>query len=183
LGEFRNGAELCNLENEPMNVCRTASGTPGDLRFGRKDGLFTVETRLFLPRPLEIVFPFFADAGNLEAITPPWLRFEIVEPRPTAMRAAAFIEYRLRLHGIPLHWQSEITAWEPPHRFVDEQSRGPYRVWIHEHTFAERDSGTEVRDFVRYAAPGGWLVERMFIRHDVRRIFEYRARKLQEIFV
>jgi ligand-binding SRPBCC domain-containing protein len=145
--------------------------------------LFTVETRLFLPRPLEIVFPFFADAGNLETITPPWLQFEIVAPRPIAMRTGAFIDYRLRLHGIPLHWQSEITAWEPPHRFVDEQRRGPYRVWIHEHTFAERDSGTEMRDFVRYAAPGGWLVERLFVRHDVRRIFEYRARKLQELFV
>jgi hypothetical protein len=90
-----------------MNACEPASGTTGGLRLGRKDGLFTLETRLFLPRPLEIVFPFFADAGNLETITPPWLRFEILTPRPIAMRAGALIEYRLRLHGIPVRWQSD----------------------------------------------------------------------------
>ena len=165
-----------------MNACETASGTTGGLRLGRKDGLFTLETRLFLPRPLETVFPFFADAGNLETITPPWLRFEILTPRPIAMRAGALIEYCLRLHGIPVRWQSEITAWEPPHRFVDEQRRGPYRTWIHEHTFTESKGGCEVRDFVRYAALGGWLADRLFIGHNVRRIFEYRARRLQEIF-
>jgi len=166
-----------------MNACETASGRAAGLRLGRKDGLFTLETRLFLPHPLETVFPFFADAGNLETITPPWLRFEIVTPRPIAMRTGALIEYRLRLHGIPVRWQSEITAWEPPHRFVDEQRRGPYRAWIHEHTFTESKGGSEVRDLVRYAAPGGWLVDLLFVRHDVRRIFEYRTRKLQEIFV
>ena len=166
-----------------MNVCETASGTAGGLRFGRRDGLFTLETQFFLPRPLEIVFPFFADAGNLETLTPTWLRFEIVTPSPIVMHSGALIDYRLRLHSIPLHWQSEITAWEPPHRFVDEQRRGPYRTWIHEHTFTESKGGCEVRDFVRYAAPGGWLVDRLFVRHDVRRIFEYRTRKLQELFV
>jgi hypothetical protein len=172
-----------DLENEPMNACETALDTAGGLRLDRRDGLFTLETRLFLPRPLETVFPFFADAGNLEILTPPWLRFGIVTPHPLVMRSGALINYRLRLHGIPLRWQSEITAWEPPHRFVDEQRRGPYRVWIHEHTFTESKGGCEVRDFVRYAAPGGWLVDRLFVRHDVRRIFEYRTRKLQELFV
>ena len=166
-----------------MNVGETASEKTAGLRLGRQDGFFTVETRLFLPRLLEIVFPFFADAGNLEILTPPWLRFEIVTPRPIAMRSGALIDYRLRLHSIPLRWQSEITVWEPPHRFVDEQRQGPYRAWIHEHTFTESKGGSEVRDFVRYAAPGGWLVDRLFVRHDVRRIFEYRTRKLQELFV
>jgi ligand-binding SRPBCC domain-containing protein len=165
-----------------MNVRPTPLGKAAVLRLGREEGLFTVETRLFLPRPLETVFPFFADAGNLETITPPWLRFEVVSERPIAMRAGALIEYRLRLHGIPLRWQSKITAWEPPHRFVDEQHRGPYLAWIHEHTFKESNGGSEVRDIVRYAAPGGWLVNRLFVRHDVRRIFEYRAEKLREIF-
>jgi len=165
-----------------MSVCRTQSGKAAVLRLGREDGLFTIESRLFLPRPLETVFPFFADAGNLETITPPWLRFEVVSERPIAMWAGALIEYRLRLHGIPLRWQSEITAWEPPHRFVDEQRRGPYLAWIHEHTFKESNGGSEVRDFVRYAAPGGWLVDRLFVRHDVRRIFEYRVQRLKEIF-
>jgi ligand-binding SRPBCC domain-containing protein len=138
-----------------------------------------VNARLFVPRPLQVVFAFFADAGNLEAITPPWLRFEILTPRPIAMRQGSRVDYRLRLHGVPLHWQSEITAWEPPYRFVDEQRRGPYRTWVHEHTFAERDGGTDVRDVVRYAVPGGWLADWLFVRRDVRRIFEYRARQLR----
>ncbi len=165
-----------------MNPCETASGTTGGLRLGRKDGLFTMETQLVLPRPVEIVFPFFADAANLEAITPPWLRFEIVTPHPIAMHTGALIEYRLRLHGVPLHWQSEITKWEPPHRFVDEQRRGPYRTWIHEHTFKDSKGGCEVRDFVRYAVLGGWVADRLFVGHNVRRIFEYRAHRLLEIF-
>ena len=165
-----------------MNVGQTTTGKDAVLRLGREDGMFTLETQLFLPCPLEKVFQFFADAGNLETITPPWLRFELVSERPVAMRAGALIKYRLRLHGVPLRWQSEITAWEPPHRFVDEQRRGPYLVWIHEHTFKESKGGSEVRDFVRYAAPGGWVVDRLFVRQDVRRIFEYRAQKLLEIF-
>jgi len=165
-----------------MNVWEAASDKAAGLHLSRKNGFFIVETQLFLPRPLEIVFPFFADAANLETITPPWVRFEIVTPGPIAMRAGALIQYRLRLHGVPLRWQSEITAWEPPRRFVDEQRRGPYRTWIHEHTFTESKGGCEVRDFVRYAALGGWLADRLFIGHNVRRIFEYRARRLQEIF-
>jgi ligand-binding SRPBCC domain-containing protein len=165
-----------------VSVCEIASGQAAGLRLGRKDGLFTVEARLFLPRPLKVVFPFFADAGNLETITPPWLRFEIVTPRPISMRVGALIEYRLRLHGVPMRWRSEITVWDPPNRFVDEQRRGPYRVWIHEHTFTERDGGSQVSDFVRYAAPGGWLINRIFVRGHLQQIFRHRIRRLQELF-
>jgi ligand-binding SRPBCC domain-containing protein len=153
------------------------------VRTGRGKGFFTVEARVFLPRPLSIVFPFFADAGNLETITPPWLRFEVLTPLPIAMCAGALIQYRLRLHGIAVRWQTEITAWEPPLRFVDEQRRGPYRKWIHEHTFAECAGGTEMRDYVRYVVPGGWLVNLLFVRRDVRRIFQYRAQKLRKLLV
>jgi ligand-binding SRPBCC domain-containing protein len=165
-----------------VSVHGTEAGRPVDISLGRQEGYFTVASRLFLPRPPAIIFPFFADAANLEAITPPWLRFEILTPRPIPMGVGTFIEYRLRVHGVPLHWQSEITAWEPPRRFVDEQRRGPYRTWVHEHTFTECDGGCVARDFVRYRAPGGWLADRLFVRHDVRRIFEYRARKLCRIF-
>ncbi|MGB9275140.1 MAG: SRPBCC family protein [Terrimicrobiaceae bacterium] len=96
---------------------------------------------LWLPRPLGEVFSFFADAGNLELLTPPQLNFHILTPCPLEMRVGLLIEYRLRVRGIPLRWQSEITAWEPPHRFVDEERRGPYRLWQHEHLFEERDGG------------------------------------------
>src|SRR3954468_23005074 len=116
------------------------------IEFGRDGDALTLCARILLPRPVTEVFMFFAEPGNLETLTPPWLRFHILTPQPILMRAGARIDYRLRVHGLPVRWQSEITAWEPPVRFVDEQRRGPYRVWVHEHTFEEGDGGTEVRD-------------------------------------
>jgi ligand-binding SRPBCC domain-containing protein len=153
-----------------------------DIRIGRQDHFFTIETQLCLRYPIASVFPFFADADNLERITPPWLKFEILSLPPNHMCVGKLIEYRLRLHGIPLRWQSEITAWEPPFRFVDEQRIGPYRAWIHEHRFKECNDGCMVEDFVRYAVLGGRLVDSLFVRSDVRRIFEYRTQMLQKIF-
>ncbi|MBN2320998.1 MAG: SRPBCC family protein [Acidobacteria bacterium] len=144
--------------------------------------MFTLQTQLILPGPPEIVFPFFADAGNLEKITPPWLKFKILTPLPIDMRAGTIIEYRLRLHGIALRWQSEITVWNPPFRFVDEQRRGPYKKWIHEHTFTRRGNGSTMRDFVKYDLTGGWLVNFLFVRREVRRIFMYRTQTLLDLF-
>ncbi len=152
------------------------------IQFGGEGGLFTLTTEQWLPRPLTEIFSFFADAGNLDLLTPRWLRFEILTPRPIEMRVGARIEYRLRLRGLPLRWQSEITAWQPLYRFVDEQRRGPYRAWIHEHIFQERDGGTLVRDRVQYAVCGGELVERLFVRRDLEKIFAYRHRRLGELF-
>jgi hypothetical protein len=139
-------------------------------------------TEIWLPRPPAEVFPFFADARNLEVLTPPWLRFEILTPLPIAMRAGAVIDYRLRVHGLPLRWRTEIAEWTPPERFVDVQVRGPYVLWHHTHTFAERDGGTVCGDRVRYWPRGGALVDRLFVRRDVERIFAYRAQKLRELF-
>ena len=142
-------------------------------------------TELWLPQPRDRVFPFFADARNLEAITPRWLRFEILTPGPIPMQVGARIDYRIRLHGIPLSWQTEITAWEPPFRFVDEQRRGPYALWHHEHRFEEKNGGTLCIDLVHYRAPGGPLrpwIEKMFVRPDVERIFAFRTERLRELF-
>ncbi len=153
------------------------------LRFGRaSQGRFTLETDCWLPRPREVVFPFFADPFNLEALTPPWLKFEIRTSPPLTMRAGLRIDYRIRLHGLPLGWQTEITAYEPPDRFVDEQRRGPYRTWIHEHAFVERDGGTFVQDRVQYAVLGGRLVDRLFVRRDLERIFRFRQEALRQRF-
>lgn len=152
-----------------------------DIVTGRENGMFTLETSLLLSRTLETVFPFFADASNLEKITPPWLRFEILTPLPIDMRSGTLIEYRLRFHGIPMRWQSEITAWDPPFRFVDEQRYGPYKTWIHEHTFSMRGDGSEIRDYVKYVPPGGRLTNSLFVRRDVRRIFMYRQKKLLDL--
>ncbi len=112
-----------------------------------------LKRELWLPQPVAEIFPFFADAANLEVLTPPWLKFQILSPRPLKMHVGTLIDYRLRVRGLPMRWQSEIIAWEPPHRFVDEQRRGPYRLWRHEHEFVERDGGTVIRDKVEYAIP------------------------------
>ena len=132
----------------------------------------------FVPLPLEEVFAFFADAHNLERLTPPWLNFEVLTPSPVDMRAGTLIDYRLQLHGIPVRWQSEITVWQPPHRFVDRQVSGPYRLWVHTHQLESLAEGTLVRDLVDYAVPGGALVQRFFVGPDLNRIFDYRARQL-----
>jgi ligand-binding SRPBCC domain-containing protein len=143
---------------------------------------FTLDSELWLAHPLPEIFAFFADASNLETITPPWLRFEITTPRPIEMGRGTRIDYRLRLHGFSFSWRSEITVWDPPHRFVDEQVRGPYRLWRHEHTFEEKGGGTSVRDHVDYAVPGGLLVQKFVVGRDVVQIFDFRRKKLQEIF-
>jgi len=143
---------------------------------------FEFQSEQLLPAPLERVFAFYSDAANLERITPPWLRFEIVTPSPVAMERGAVIDYRIRVRGLPMGWRSEITHWEPPYRFVDVQRRGPYRSWIHTHSFEQTDKGTIVRDHVRYAVPGGALVQKLFVAPDIQRIFSYRKERLAEIF-
>ncbi len=140
-----------------------------------------LQSEVLVPRPPEEVFGFFARAENLEALTPPWLHFSVLSPGPIEMKKGTRILYRLRLHGIPLQWESEIAAWEPPYRFVDEQRRGPYHQWIHEHQFLEHDGGTLVRDTVQYAVAGGSLVNRLFVAPDLNRIFEFRRLKICEI--
>ena len=144
--------------------------------------IHTLHSEVWIPRPREEVFAFFSRAENLEALTPRWLHFSILSPRPIAMKAGTRVRYQLRLHGIPLRWESEITAWEPPHRFVDEQRSGPYRRWIHEHQFLEHDGGTTVRDIVQYSVAGGMLVHRLFVAPDLDRIFEFRRQKVAETF-
>jgi ligand-binding SRPBCC domain-containing protein len=131
-----------------------------------------------LPLPPEDVFPFFADAHNLEAITPPWLGFRVVTPRPIDMRPGALIEYRLELHRVPLRWRTRIAVWDPPRRFVDVQIAGPYRMWHHTHDFEpDGEGGTLMRDTVRYAlplGPVGALVHRALVRRDLAAIFDFR---------
>jgi ligand-binding SRPBCC domain-containing protein len=140
-------------------------------------------TELTLPTPLEEVFDFFSEAKNLEKLTPPWLRFEILTEGPIVMTPGAVIDYRISWRGIPLRWRTEIEVWEPPHRFVDLQIRGPYRLWRHEHLFIERDDGTAVVDRVEYAPFGGALANRLVVARDVERIFAYRHSMLARDFM
>lgn len=146
--------------------------------------LLTREQRL--PGAPHDVFAFFAAARNLEAITPPWLRFRVVTPEPIAMGPGTLIAYRLRLHGVPVRWLTRIETWQPGVRFVDVQVRGPYRLWRHTHEFApdSRDSGwTIMGDTVRWALPLGLLGAPAlpFVRRDLRRIFDHRALRVAEL--
>lgn len=144
--------------------------------------IHVLEREQVLPGPPEEVFPFFADAHNLEAITPPLLRFRVVTPDPIELGVGATIQYRLRLHGVGVNWLTSIQAWDPPHRFVDVQLRGPYALWHHVHTFESAgDGSTRMCDLVRYALPLGPLGElahRLFVRRDVEGIFDFRHDEL-----
>jgi len=142
---------------------------------------YKLQTSLLLPHPRDHVFTFFADACQLEAITPPWLQFHIVTPTPIEMKTGAIIDYRLKLHSVTIGWKTRISVWEPPVRFVDEQLKGPYRWWRHEHRFESVETGTKVIDRVEYGVPGGWPVHRMWVRQDLARIFTYRQKKLLAI--
>ena len=143
---------------------------------------FAFNAELWLPRPREEVFPFFAEARNLEQLTPPFLKFEVLTPAPIVMRSGLIIDYRLKVHGVPIRWKTEILDWEPPHRFVDTQLKGPYKLWHHTHTFEERDGGTLCRDVVLYWPLGGALMNWLFVRRDVEQIFEFRRKTLLERF-
>ncbi len=140
------------------------------------------QDELLLPRPRAEVFPFFAEARNLEKLTPPWLKFEVLTPGTIEMKRGALIEYRIHVHGVPIRWRTEIASWEPPIRFIDRQLRGPYRLWHHTHIFEERGDSTLCRDEVRYWPRGGALIDRLFVRRDVEAIFAFRRKMLLELF-
>jgi ligand-binding SRPBCC domain-containing protein len=145
----------------------------------------TLRREQWIQRPICEVFTFFADARNLEEITPPWLHFRILAVDSGAIREGTEIRYRLRLHGVPIYWRTEIRKWEPPHRFSDVQRSGPYRLWHHTHVFEAHGERTRMLDIVRYRLPFGFLgriVHAVKVRADVTRIFDYRYRRIAELF-
>ncbi len=146
--------------------------------------VYTLHRELWVPHPLSAVFDFFSRAENLQQITPPWLRFRILTPLPIEMGPGVTIRYTLRIRGIPIRWLTEITRWNPPYDFVDVQTRGPYALWRHTHTFSERDGGTSIVDQVEYALPigrVGRLLHWLQVARDLNAIFRYRALRVQEL--
>jgi ligand-binding SRPBCC domain-containing protein len=140
------------------------------------------ECEQWLPAPRGDVFAFFSDARNLNTITPPWLNFRILTQGPLDVYAGAQIDYRITLRAIPMRWRTRITLWQPDDRFIDEQVRGPYRRWVHLHTFEDQRGGTHCRDRVEYAHLGGPLIERCFVRPEIERIFAYRREVMARLF-
>lgn len=145
---------------------------------------YTLERTQFIPRPRTEVFAFFSDASNLERITPDFLSFRIVTPLPIDIREGTLIDYRLRLFGIPFSWRTRISVFEPESRFVDEQLKGPYKLWRHLHEFESVEGGTRMRDRVDYAiplGPLGALARELFVTRMVEQIFDYRFRTIAEL--
>jgi ligand-binding SRPBCC domain-containing protein len=157
-----------------------ASAAKPDI-FRTPHGAYRLTQTTRVGMPLNQVFDFFADARNLNRITPPWLHFEILTKGDIEMRQSVQIEYQLKLRGIPLRWTSEITIWDPPRMFVDTQIRGPYKEWHHSHLLTEIDvSTTEVSDQVDYRVPGGRLINKLFVKRDLEAIFNYRSERIIE---
>lgn len=135
----------------------------------------------FLPKEPDEVFSFFSNAQNLEALTPPWIKFQIITPMPIEISEGTLIDYKLKVHGLPIKWRTEITEWNPPHHFVDTQLRGPYSLWHHTHSFTAVDGGTLCSDRVRYRPKGGSIINKLFVRKDVAKIFDFRKQQLLKL--
>lgn len=138
-----------------------------------------------IPASIEEVFGFFADAGNLDVLTPPWLHFKIKTPLPIIMKTGTLIDYTIRWRLLPVTWRTEILDWSPPHKFIDQQIHGPYKLWHHTHTFESQSTGTLMKDTVRYVLPLGPLgrvAHGMIVRRDLERIFDYRFARIAERF-
>lgn len=140
-------------------------------------GTHRLETETWFPLCVRDVFPFFTDVENLERITPPELGFRVLTPTPVEIEQGSLFDYQLRLWSVPFAWRSRISVWDPPHRFADEQLRGPYHTWFHEHVFARADGGTTMTDRVTYRLPGHPVAAPLLplVRRQLERIFRFRA--------
>ena len=146
---------------------------------------FEINIKQHINKPLEVVFEFFSKPENLEMITPKSLSFNILTPTPIKMEKGSLIDYTIRLFGVPIHWRTLISDYEPPFRFVDQQIKGPYTFWHHTHTFKLVEGGVEIIDEVKYSLPLGWLgtlAHAIWVRKDLEKIFEYRKTIIQNYF-
>jgi ligand-binding SRPBCC domain-containing protein len=148
-----------------------------------KPHVLEYKTKLY--RPLTEVFDFFSKAENLNQVTPPDLHFHILTPSPIPMNVGTLIDYRIKLMGIPFYWRTTISTWEPPYRFIDQQLRGPYIFWHHEHIFEEKGDHVLMTDLIHYLSPG-WvlepLIDRLLVKKQLEKIWAYRDTRFKELF-
>jgi len=143
--------------------------------------VYDLRRRQLIPLPLDQVFLFFERPENLSRLTPPSLGFQILTPPPIQMKSGCLVDYTVRVLGLPVRWTTLITEYDPPRRFVDVQLKGPYSYWHHTHEFEAVEGGTMMTDTVRYVLPFGWLggvAHALFVRRQLRRIFDYRSEVL-----
>ncbi|MFG0257869.1 MAG: SRPBCC family protein [Phycisphaerales bacterium JB043] len=153
------------------------------ITFSCEDGAFLLRAAQDVQGSLEDVFAFFEDPRNLERITPPLLRFRIIDPGSVHIHEGALINYRLRVRGIPIRWRTRITNWNPPHSFTDIQERGPYRLWEHTHTFEQLPRNTvRCSDAIRYKVLTGPIANTLIVRNDLKKIFTHRQRIIAQHF-
>ncbi|MBC8283971.1 MAG: TIGR01777 family protein [Nitrospinae bacterium] len=139
----------------------------------------------WVPQPIDKIFEFFTDPQNLETLTPNFLHFKILRSTSSPIQEGTFLDYSLKIRGIPVHWQSKITECIPGVRFSDEQTKGPYKFWHHTHEFFEKNGGTIIRDRILYKLPGwipGDIIAHWFIRKDLEKIFLYRREVVEKLF-
>lgn len=147
--------------------------------------LYTLESNQFINKPIEEVFQFFSKPENLSVITPAKLGFKILSPNPVKMEVGRLIDYNIYLLGIPIHWRTLITDYEPPNMFVDQQIKGPYAMWHHTHTFHKVKGGVEIKDRVVYSIPFGLLgrlLNYLWIKRDLNNIFLHRKKVIDKLF-
>lgn len=157
--------------------------TDAPISFTRNNDKTTVlHTSQWLPGSIEDVFDFFSRPENLQKLTPSQLRFTILTPQPIVMSEGMQLDYKLKVHGLPLHWTSLISVWDPPYSFTDVQLKGPYKKWEHSHRFAKEGSGTRVEDYIIFRVPGGRLIEKLIVQKDLASIFGHRQKLLKDFF-
>lgn len=145
----------------------------------------TLRFEQLIPRSVSEIFPFFSEAKNLELLTPPWLSFHVLKTTTPEIQVGTLIDYKLKIRGFPMYWQTRIEEWVPMQKFVDTQLRGPYKLWHHTHEFIPQGSGTLMIDTIRYQVPLGQLGQILagwYVKNDIQKIFNYRQQVIAKTF-